>query len=191
VDRYYLGRFLTQHRDAIRGVVGEVSESRYVEAFGGGDVARVEVIDIDPENPRATIVADLAESGSLPSNTFDCLLILQTLQYTSSFVAAAANCVEALRPGGSLVLALPGLTAHDPRIPLDRDRWRFLPAGAEEMLRQVAPHAERTVVGYGNLISALAFLHGVSAEELRQDELAYYDPRFPVLTCARLVLPTF
>jgi SAM-dependent methyltransferase len=189
IDRYYLRRFLLEEQDAIRGVAGEVSESRYVDEFGGDRVSRVEVIDIDDENPKATIVADLARPDSLPRETFDCLVIIQTLQYTSPLNEALRSCLQALVPGGTLLLALPALTPHDPRIPEDRDYWRFLPAGVMALLRAAAPEARVRVQGYGNLVAALAFLHGVSAEELRPNELATEDPRFPVLVCARVDVP--
>jgi SAM-dependent methyltransferase len=189
VDRYYMLRFLAEHAAAVRGVVGEIAEARYVRQFGDDRLTRVEIIDIDPGNPHATLVADLAESSSLPAATFDTLVVLQTLQYTTSVTAALGNCIQALRPGGSLLLAMPGLTAHDDRIPLEEDRWRFLPAGVDELLRAAAPEARRRVVGYGNLVAALAFLHGISAEELRPRELDRYDARYPVVTCARLDLP--
>jgi SAM-dependent methyltransferase len=189
IDRYYLRRFLVEEQGAIRGVAGEVSESRYVDEFGGDRVSRVEVIDIDADNPRATIVADLARPGSLPPATFDTLVIVQTLQYTSPLNVALRTCLDALVPGGTLLLALPALTPHDPRIPEERDYWRFLPAGVTALLRAAAPDARLRVQGYGNLVTALTFLHGLSAEELRPDELAHEDPRFPVLVCARVDVP--
>jgi SAM-dependent methyltransferase len=189
IDRYYLRRFLLEEQEAIRGVTGEVSESRYVDEFGGDRVERVEVIDIDADNPKATIVTDLARAGSLPHETFDALVIVQTLQYTSPLDEALRTCLHALVPGGTLLLALPALTPHDPRIPEDRDYWRFLPAGVTALLHAAAPEARLHVQGYGNLVAALAFLHGVSAEELRPDELAHEDPRFPVLVCARVDVP--
>jgi SAM-dependent methyltransferase len=188
IDRYYLRRFLIQEQDAIRGVAGEVSESRYVDEYGGDRVSRVEVIDIDADNPRATIVADLAQAASLPEATFDSLVVIQTLQYTSSPSAAISNCLQALRGGGSLLIVVPGLTSHDPRMPLDHDYWRFWPAGIESLLREAAPQARRRVVGYGNLVAALGLLHGLAAEELKPQELDHNDRHFPVVVCARLDL---
>jgi SAM-dependent methyltransferase len=186
IDRYYLRCFLSEHADAIRGAAGEVSERRYVDEFGGDRVTGVEVIDIDPDNPRATIVADLARVGSLPRSRFDCLLVVQTLQYTCPLEVAIATCVQALRPGGTLLLVLPALTAHDPRVPVAGDYWRFLPPGVEALLHTAAPDARCTVTGYGNLVTTFALLQGVSAEELTRQELDHHDPRFPVTVCARV-----
>jgi SAM-dependent methyltransferase len=189
IDRYHLRQFLSDEAEAIRGVVGEISERRYVDAFGGGRVARVEVIDVDASNPRATLVADLTEQGSLPSGTFDCLLVIQTLQYTHPLADALRTCLDALAPGGTLLLALPGLAPHDTHVPIEGDYWRFLPAGVEALFRQAAPQACCTVRGFGNLVTATAALHGLAAEELTPGELAHHDPGFPVLVCARVDVP--
>jgi SAM-dependent methyltransferase len=190
IDRHYLERFLDEEAAAIRGVVGEISEARYTEAFGGDHVERVEVIDVDVTNPRATLVADLTQPGSLASATFDCLLVIQTLQYTHPLCGALRTCLDALTPGGTLLLALPGLAAHDTHVPLEGDYWRFQPAGVEALLREVAPAARSSVRGYGNLVAATAALHGLAAEELTPDELAHHDPGFPVVVCARVDVPT-
>lgn len=189
IDRFYLERFLADEASAIRGVVGEVAGSLYATSFGGERVTRVEVIDIDPNNPHATLVADLSDADELPAGVFDCLLVVQTLQYTPSPEVALANCLRSLRPGGTLLLALPALAAHDDNERPEDDHWRFWPGGVVSLVSQVAPQADSRVVAYGNLTAAIAFLHGLAAEELRDDELARQDLRFPVVVCVRITLP--
>src|ERR1044071_9523598 len=56
LDRYYIGRFLEEHRQDIHGRVLEVKDSNYTDRYGVG-VQRRDVLDIDPSNPHATIVA--------------------------------------------------------------------------------------------------------------------------------------
>jgi SAM-dependent methyltransferase len=189
IDRHHLHQFLAAEAESIRGIVGEISEPRYADAFGGDRVQRVEVIDVDATNPRATIVADLTEPGSLPAATFDCLLVVQTLQYTHPLGNALRTCLDALTPGGTLLLALPGLAPHDTHVPIEGDLWRFLPAGVDALLREVAPEARVEVRGYGNLVTATAALHGLSAEELTSHELDHHDSGYPVLVCARVDVP--
>ena len=189
IDRFYLERFLAEEASAIRGVVGEVAGSLYATSFGGDRVVRVEVIDIDPHNPHATIVADLSDADEVPAGAFDCLLVVQTLQYTPSPEVALANCLRSLRPGGTLLLAVPALAAHDDKERPEDDHWRFWPGGVVSLVSQVAPQADSRVVAYGNLTTAIAFLHGLAAEELRDDELARQDQRFPVVVCVRITLP--
>jgi SAM-dependent methyltransferase len=189
VDRFYMRHFIRAHTDALRGVAGEVSEPTYLAEFGGDRLTRIEVIDLDPANPRATLIADLSQSASLPAETFDCLVVTQTLQYIPEPERALAVCVEALRPAGSLLVAVPALAPHDTHEAPEADHWRFWPAGLLSLLRRVAPDASHTVVGYGNLVATIAFLHGLSAEELKPAELRHSDPRFPVVVCARVDMP--
>src|SRR5204863_7186517 len=70
IDRYYIDRFPVAERAAIRGTVLEVLNREYTERFGEG-VEHSDVLDIDPANSDATIVADLAAADVIPSNRFD------------------------------------------------------------------------------------------------------------------------
>ncbi|CAN5413735.1 hypothetical protein BH23ACT9_BH23ACT9_29090 [soil metagenome] len=186
IDRHHIGAFMAANADAIRGVVGEIAEDSYTTQFGGDRVQRIEIIDIDPDNPRATIIADLAQAGALPESAFDCLIVTQTLQYVADPLAALRTCATALRPGGALLLAAPALTAHDAIEPDDIDHWRFWPAGLRHLIDQAFPQAEVAVHVHGNLTSTIAFLHGLAAEELRPDELDAEDPRYPIVILARV-----
>src|SRR5919197_3914065 len=87
IDRYYIERFLERHRVDIRGRVLEVRDSRYTSRFGRG-VEAVDVLDVEPGNPLATITADLSAADAIPAKTFDCFVLTQTLQYISDLGGA-------------------------------------------------------------------------------------------------------
>ncbi len=61
VDRYYIESFLASHRSDIRGVGLEIKNAGYLRRYDSG-LTRCDVLDIDPANPQATVVADLARS---------------------------------------------------------------------------------------------------------------------------------
>jgi hypothetical protein len=44
-----------------------------------------------------------------------------------------------------------------------------------------------TVQGHGNVLVAIAFLHGLLVTELQQKELDYHDPDYEVLITVRAV----
>ena len=181
VDRHYIEAFLTEHATAIRGDSAEIKDDTYLRRFGQDRLRSATVIDIDPANPRATIRADLTDTGSLPSRAFDCIVLTQTLQLVSDPAAALANCRQALRPGGCLLLTVPALGRISPS-GSDTDRWRYTPAGLRHLLASW-PGAV-TVAGYGNLRTCLAALLGEAAEDLTSTELDHRDPAFPLLACA-------
>ncbi|MEV0201005.1 methyltransferase domain-containing protein [Nonomuraea sp. NPDC050691] len=58
-------------------------------------------MDIDPDNEDATLLADLAEPGSLPDGRYGCVLLIQTLQYVRDPRAALLNVRRALAHSGT------------------------------------------------------------------------------------------
>jgi len=191
VDRVYIDRFLADHAADVRGQALEVGDAGYIRRYGGSAVTSSDVLDINPGNGAATIVADLGQPGSLPDARFDCFLLIQTLQYVADVPTALGNAWRSLRPGGVLLVCVPAISRLDPDPGPDHDLHRFPPAGLAATLRATLPEAgQQRIVGYGNLLAAVAFLYGIAAEELRAEELAAYDPHYPVLAAARVVKPT-
>lgn len=182
VDRWMLDRFVASHADVITGRVLEIGGDVFASRFGGS-IESVDVLDIDPRNDRATLIADLGEPDCLPEAAFDCILLPQTLQYVSVPEVAVANLWRALAPGGTLLLTVPAVAKvdHD-LVPIDS--WRFLPPAVRLLVDRCCPGAESQVAAHGNVLTAVAFLLGVAAEELDHTELAEDDPLHPVLTCA-------
>lgn len=180
IDRIYIEGFLEVHRDRVVGRVLEVQDAAYTERLGGRQVTRSDVLDIDPSNPHATVVADLGSPDALDSAVYDCVILTQTVQLVVDVRAALRNVYRALAPGGTLLL-----TAHGTSMVYDaEDRWRWTPASLELELRALAPGAEIDVAGHGNVLAATAHLWGLAAEDLSSEELAANDPRFPVVVTA-------
>lgn len=182
VDRYYIERFLWEHRGDIRGRVLELMDSGYTELYGTS-VTQADVLDIDATNERATIVDDLAVGGALPSEAFDCFILTQTLHIIYDFRGAIQTAHRVLRPGGVLLATLPTVS----RIWLEEtDFWRFTPASASRLFaEEFGPEVQ--VSAHGNVLTAIAFLTGMAHEELRRRELETDDPLFPVTITVRAV----
>lgn len=187
VDRHLIERFIIEHRDLIHGRVLEVKDTMYT-ARHGHDVTSFDVVDIVVDNADATIVADLSDPGSLPAGRFDCAVITQTLMCVPDPAAALTNLWQSLAPGGSILLTAAAISRVDPDSS-DIDRWRFTPAGLRVLVDRCCPGAEAEVVGLGNIVVAIAFLHGLAAEELDADELGRIDPSYPVVTAAVIRRP--
>jgi SAM-dependent methyltransferase len=185
IDRYYIDRFLGEHRTDIRGDVLEVRENLYVDRYGSG-VNRCDVLDIDPDNAQATIRADLSERGSLPSERFDCIVLTQTLQYVGDVRAAVQNLYDALRPQGVLLVTVPGVNRAD-EDPQGPSLWSFTEAGCTHLFVPEFGVANAEVRSHGNVLASIAFLTGLAREELRQQELDVHDIRFPVIVAVRAV----
>jgi SAM-dependent methyltransferase len=183
VDRYYIERFLQTHRRDIRGAALEVKELDYLLRFGA-NVDRMDVLDVDPANAAATVVADLAAADPIPSDSYDCVVLTQTLQYILDVAAAVAHTHRILAPGGVVLATVPSITRVTDDVPGLVDYWRFTEASARALF---APSftGDVQVESFGNLLTASAFLAGLAAEELTPRELAAKGPRYPVVVTIR------
>jgi len=185
VDRYYIERFLRANRSDIRGHVLEVKDTTYTDRFGS-DVTERSVLDIDPTNPEATIVGDLASPGALPSSAFDCIILTQTLQFVYDLRSAVEHVHRALRPGGVLLATVPGIS------PVIDDEelayyWRLTAASCSELFGREFGHDTVRIREYGNPVTAIAFLAGIAYEELTARELETSDRRYTVVISVRAV----
>jgi SAM-dependent methyltransferase len=185
VDRYYIEQFLDRNRQDIRGRVLEIKDSTYTDRFGAG-VEQSDVLDIDPSNPRATIVADLSKVDQIPADHYDCVVLTQTLQLIYDFNAAIKQAWRILRPGGVLLATLPGISRVE-RASAESDYWRFTRASGIALFGANFGPTLVDVHSYGSVLTAIAFLTGMAHEELSRQELETHDSHFPVIIAVRAV----
>jgi SAM-dependent methyltransferase len=183
VDRYYIEQFLAAERAAIRGRVLEVMNRDYTVRFGAA-VDSSDVLDIDPGNPDATIVADLASADAVTTGSIDCFILTQTLQYIYDLKAAITHAHRILSPGGTLLCTVPVVSRLDRRA-LGSEYWRLTAAACSRLFDDVFPPNSVAVRERGNVLAAVAFLVGMAAEELSTRELEQDDPFFPVVVTVR------
>ncbi|MFI7601572.1 hypothetical protein [Actinoplanes sp. NPDC049681] len=178
IDRYYIERFLTRRAKRIRGSVLEVQSPMYASRLGHAE--RITILDVEAGNPRADLIADLDEPGSVPVAAFDCVILTQVLQYTDPLVALR-NVGDSLRPRGCALITVPAISPVDTD-GLRSDRWRWTPEGLRRAIHDAGLTA--TVEGCGDALSAVAFILGIAAEEMPPGRLDRQDSRYPIVTCA-------
>jgi len=188
VDRHYIEDFLARHRGDIRGRVLEVGEDAYTVRYGGGRVTHSDILHADASNPRATLIADLADGSALPGDAFDCFICTQTLTYIYDVQGAVRTIHRILAPGGVLLATVPGISQMSP---YDRDRWgeywRFTAQSLGRLLGEPFGSANVEVEAYGNVLASTAFLQGLCTDDLRSDELEHRDHRYQMLVAGRAV----
>jgi SAM-dependent methyltransferase len=190
IDRYYIERFLSAHAPDIKGHVLEFGDDSYTHSFGGERVKKTDVLHAKEGNPRATVVADLASAEHIPSDTFDCIICTQVLMYVFRVDAAIRTLHRILKPGGVLLATVAGIS-QIARGDMQQwgEYWRFTAMCAERLVAEIFPPEAVSVKGYGNVLAAVAFLHGFAAEELRSEELDYNDADYEVSITIRAVKP--
>jgi SAM-dependent methyltransferase len=190
IDRYYIERFLTTHAQDIRGHVLEIGDNNYTRTFGGNRVTKSDVLHVAENRPQVTIIGDLTNADHIPSNTFDCIILTQTLQVIYDVPAALKTVYRILKPGGVVLVTVAGISKIS-RYDMDRwgYYWSFTTRSAQRLFEAVFPAANIRVEAHGNIVAAIAFLHGLATEELRQKELDYVDPDYELLITSRAVKP--
>jgi SAM-dependent methyltransferase len=183
VDRYYIEQFLTTERATITGRVLEVLNRDYTERFGTA-LERSDVLDVDPGNADATIIADLAAADAIPTGSFDCFILTQTLQYIYDLEAAVAHSHRILRPGGTVLCSVPTVSRIG-RLELSSEYWRLTAAACARLFGDAFAGGEVSVRARGNVLAAVAFLMGMAAEELSTRELERDDPFYSLVVTVR------
>ena len=189
VDRFYIEQFLTGNAHLISGRVLEVGDSAYTRRFGGDRVTEAEVLNIDPLLPETTIVADLASADHVPSSSFDCLVITQTLHLLYDVGAAVQSLHRFLRPGGTVLATFPGISAISTDRWAESWYWALTPLSAARLFGDVFGPNNVEVRAFGNVLTSVAFLEGMAAEELSRKVLDARDPQFPMLVTVRAYRP--
>jgi len=187
IDRAYIESFLDLNREDIRGRVLEVAGAEYTRRFGTG-VEHVDVLHAVEGNPEATIVADLTDAPHIPDDTFECVILTQTLQFIYDVPAALGTVHRILAPGGVLLATVPGITKISP--PEDEiwgEWWHFTSKSARRVAEETFGPGNVEVRSYGNVLTAGAFLYGLCESDLRPEELDAHDPYYEVTIALRAV----
>ncbi len=186
VDRYYIENFLMRESARIAGVVMEIGDSSYTRRFGGVKVTRSEVLDISARNLACTIVADLSNAPHIPSDTFDCIILTQTIHFIYDLRAAVSTLHRILKPGGCLLLTAPGISqiCRD-QGDIECDSWRLTCPSLRRLLNEVFGTGEVQVESRGNVLVATAFLYGLATSELTTKELDHTDPDYQLILAAK------
>jgi SAM-dependent methyltransferase len=190
VDRYYIERFLAANAADIRGRVLEIGDNTYTRAFGKDQVSQSDVLHVVEDRPQVTIIGDLTNADHIPAATFDCIILTQTLQAIFDVAAVIRTVHRILKPGGVLLVTIPGISQIS-RYDMDRwgYYWSFTTRSAEELFAAVFPRDRLQVETHGNVLAAVAFLHGLASQELRRKELDYRDPDYQLLITVRATRP--
>ncbi|MFZ3234575.1 MAG: glycosyltransferase [Stellaceae bacterium] len=186
VDRRYIEDFLSRHAEDIKGRVLEIGDNTYTRQYGEARVTRSDVLHVSAENPAATLVGDLAEGHNLPSAAFDCIVLTQTLHFIYDISKAAATLHRMLKPGGVLLVTVAGVSCIEQE-PNWAPLWTLSSTALRRLLGGAFGDDQVCVSAYGNVLAAVAFLHGLAESELRPAELDAHDPQYPVIVAARAV----
>jgi SAM-dependent methyltransferase len=188
IDRYYVEKFLDRNSDCIKGRVLELSDNDYTIRYGGSKVTKSDILDVRPDHAAATIVADLTSADCIPSESFDCVILTQVLNFIYDIQSAVETVHRVLKPGGCVLVSVPGIAPLSPdEMEYCGDYWRFTRLSLKRLFENVFQEGCVTVESHGNVLAALAFMHGLAVEEVKPEELDFCDPFFEVSVLLKAV----
>lgn len=188
IDRYYIDRFLAANAHAIQGRVLEIGHDTYTRRYGSS-VTHGDVLHVEAGHPRVTIVADLTDAGHLPGDTYDAIIFTQTLHLIFDMPPVIQTLHRMLRPGGVLLATFPGISNIDAGRWSDQWFWSLTAHSARRLFSE-SFRGDVVVEAHGNVLAAIAFLHGLAVGDVDTDELDVRDPSYDVLITVRATKAT-
>jgi len=181
IDRVYIEEFLHKNRYLIKGVVCEIADNSYSKKYGS-NVEKYEILHYTSDNKNATIVGDLTNTSTIPQNAIDCFIMTQTLNFIYDFKSAISGLHYMLKKGGVALVTVAGISQIS-RYDYERwgDYWRFTDLSIKKAFEEVFGEGNVQVETYGNVLASIAFLQGIAAEELTNEELFYKDKDYQMI----------
>ena len=177
IDRIYIEDFLKKNSALICGSTLEIAENTYSKKFGTNIKTHEILHTID--NANVTIIGDLTDPNTLPENVIDCFICTQTLNFIYDYRGAVKGAYHLLKKNGVILCTVSGISQIS-RYDMDRwgDYWRFTTLSIKKVFSETFGEENVEVDFYGNVLSSVAFLEGISAEELTKEELFYKDENY-------------
>jgi hypothetical protein len=176
LDRYYVDKVMRANAGLITGRVLEIQAPGHVHRYGH-EVIEAHSLDINPA-VAPTYLCDLAAADIVPSASYDCFLLPNTLPFLKDLEGALREARRIVRSGGAIIATVPCLV---PLIPDGPEYWHPTAEGCRVLAARVWPDCRVEVTAYGNCLAAAATMYGLALEELTAAELEVTDPRFPVI----------
>ncbi len=136
-------------------------------------------------DPSASIVADLQHAPKIRSNTFDCVILQQTLQCIYDTRAALRTVHRILKPGGVALVSVPGISRTSDPVWSDSWYWSFTSRSVQRLFGDEFGERNVRVQGHGNIFIATAFLQGLAVSEVTERDLDVYDEGYEITITAR------
>lgn len=181
IDRYYIEKFLKNNEELIEGNCLELLDNKYTKEFGGDNVKKSDILDIDTDNKRANIIGDLRNLSNIQSNSYNCIILTQVFQFIDDLDSAISECRRILKRGGCLLVTLPSVSRIDCVSGSDGDYWRFTKASAKYIFSKFFKKDDIEIKSFGNVSVCINFLAGVSLSEVNKNSLDFNDESFPLL----------
>jgi len=183
IDRFYIEKFLEENKKYIKGNCLELLNNDYTIRYGGKNVIKSDILDIEKNNKRANIIGDLRNlKDIIPDDSYDCIILTQVLQFIDDYDSALLECKRILKKDGSLLITAPAMSRIDCVAGIGGDFWRFTEASFDYILKDKFNNIK--VLPYGNVKTGMGFWIGLSQQDVNKNSYHFNDKNFPILITA-------
>lgn len=185
VDRYYIERFLEEHKQMVRGDILEIEDSTYSLRYGEERLQKAIVMDVGREGGDISFRGNLETGEGIRDETADCFILTQTLMYIFDLKSAAHHIARLLKKGGVALITCSGISQNSKRCMDDYGCCFNFNADALRRLFEQEPDMEVVEVGsLGNVKTVSAHLNGLCCEDLEADDFVPNDKYYPLIVYA-------
>jgi ubiquinone/menaquinone biosynthesis C-methylase UbiE len=112
---------------------------------------------------------------------------VQTLQLIFNTQDAIRSLYRILKPGGVLIVTVPGITHTNDQESGNSWYWNFTPLSLKSLIDDCFSPSALQIKTYGNVLAAICFLHGLGAGDVSTEELDVVAKGYEVIIGARAV----
>lgn len=180
VDRYYIEKFLDDSKELISGDVMEVGDDHYTRQFGGNQVKKGIVLNVEKKEGAHTCNFETGEG--VIDEMGDVLICTQVLQFIYELKQAVNSVYRILRVGGVALVTVPGIKSLDwPDKVSWGEYWSFTEDSVHRLFAEEFGNENIEVNTYGNVKTTMAYLYGIPLEELSLYDMEFNDKCFPFI----------
>lgn len=185
VDRYYIEKFLEEHKQIVRGEILEIEDNTYSLRYGEERLQKAIVMDVGKEGGDISFRGNLETGEGIRDEIADCFILTQTLMYIFDLKSAAHHIVRLLKRGGSALITCSGISQNSKRC---MDYYGCCFNFNTDALCRLFEQEEGVEVveagSYGNVKTVTAHLNGLCCEDLEPDDFIPNDKYYPLIAYA-------
>lgn len=185
IARYYIDSYAKANLMHIKGNVMEVGDSRYTDL--SDEVEKSQILVLGEPYCEKCVKGNLETGEGIVAEMLDCFILTNVFSSLFDVNAAVANVGRSLKKGGKAIITVPGIAAiSKAQYETYGQFWRFTPSSLRKLLETYIPNAKITIRTYGNVKSSVAFLYGMTIDDLTGEELDCVDSNYPMVIGALL-----
>ena len=186
IDRYYIEKFLEEHKEYNKGDILEIADATYSMTYGEDRIRQTYILHVEGWGEN-TIKGNLETGEGIEGERFDTAIITQTLMFIYDIQSAAQNIYRMLKPSGTALVTVAGISQISR---YDADNWGSYYSFHVDLVKKLfeplfgKDHVE--IISYGNVKTAVSLLYGLCCEDLAESDFEMNDLDYPLIIGAVL-----